>query len=347
MQPDENRASSTAFPTTADKVRFLSAASAYARAPQEVVVIETHMSFVFLAGDRAYKFKKPVCFPFLDFSTLHAREINCREEVRLNRRLAPDVYLGTVALTLSSDGRLALRGDGSVVEWLVEMRRLPAERMLDRLLIENRMDETGIERLCETLVAFYRQAKRATLAPADYVARFYREHEANRSVLTRRDFALDHQRVPAFLAAFEARLEGDRALLEERVRGGHIVEGHGDLRPDHICFTTPIVIFDCLEFSSALRQVDPFDELAYLGLECALIGAPAFGTKLIGEMARQLGEPAPDRLVALYTASRAILRARLAVAHLLDPVPRQPQKWEPLARRYFALAEQAVANEAR
>jgi aminoglycoside phosphotransferase family enzyme len=347
MQPDKNRASSSAFPTTADKVRFLSGPSAYADAPTDVVVIETHMSFVFLAGERAYKFKKPVRFPFLDFSTLHARAINCREEVRLNRRLAPDIYLGIVALTLSADGRLALRGDGIVVEWLVEMRRLPADLMLDRMLVEGRVEETMIDDLCDTLVSFYRRAGRATLTPAEYVARFFREQEENRSVLTRRKFALDHERVPAFLAVFEARLEADRALLEERARLGHIVEGHGDLRPEHICFTAPIAIFDCLEFSRDLRQVDPFDELAYLGVECALIGAPSFGPKLIAKTARRLGEPASDRLIALYTAWRAILRARLAIAHLLDPVPRQPEKWEPLASRYLALAEQALANEPR
>jgi aminoglycoside phosphotransferase family enzyme len=345
MLPDENRESSTVFPTTADKVRFLSAPSAYAEAPTDVAVIETHMSFVFLAGNKVYKFKKPVRFPFLDFSTLQAREINCREEVRLNLRLAPDVYLGTIALTLSSDGRLALRGDGSIVEWLVEMRRLPAELMLDRMLVEHRMEEIRTDDLCDTLVSFYRRAKRATLTPAEYVARFSREQEENRSVLTRRKFALDHDRVPAFLAALDARLEADRPLLEERVLLGHVVEGHGDLRPEHICFTVPIAIFDCLEFSDELRQVDPFDELAYFGVECALIGAPAFGQKLIGKMACRFGEPPPDRLITLYTAWRAMLRARLALAHLLDPVPRQPEKWEPLARRYFALAEQALANE--
>lgn len=347
MPPADDRFLSPAFPTTADKVRFLSEPSAYAGAPRDIVVIETHMSFVFLAGDRAYKFKKPVRFPFVDFSTLLAREINCREEVRLNRRLAPDIYLSTATLTLSPDGSLALRGEGVIVEWLVEMRRLPAQLMLDRLLVDVRTQDIRIDDLCETLVAFYRRAERATLTPAEYATRFFREQEENRRVLTRRDFALDHDRVPAFLTAIEARLAADRALLEDRVRFGHIVEGHGDLRPDHICFSTPIAIFDCLEFSRDLRQVDPFDELAYLGVECALIGAPAIGPKLIDETARRLAEPPPDRLIVLYTAWRATLRARLALAHLLDPVPLQPEKWQPLARRYFALAERTLANEPR
>jgi len=134
-----------------------------------------------------------------------------------------------------------------------------------------------------------------------------------------------------------------RALLEERVRLGHIVDGHGDLRPEHICFADPIAIFDCLEFSSELRQVDPFDELAYLGMESAQLRAPALGPRIIAEVADRLGESSPHQLVSLYTAWRAVLRARLAVAHLLDPVPRRPERWEPLASRYLHLAEQALA----
>jgi aminoglycoside phosphotransferase family enzyme len=122
------------------------------------------------------------------------------------------------------------------------------------------------------------------------------------------------------------------------------VDGHGDLRPEHICFADPIAIFDCLEFNSELRQVDPFDELAYLGMECALLGAPLLGPKIIARVAARLGESSPDKLVPLYTAWRSVLRARLAVAHLLDAVPRCPEKWEPLASGYLNLADRALAE---
>ncbi len=327
---------------TADKVRFLSGTSAYPHSPQDVTLVETHMSFVFLAGERAYKLKKPVRFPFLDFSTLHAREVNCREELRLNRRLAAQVYLGMVPLKLSAGNRLSLDGDGAVVDWLVVMRRLPADRMLDRMLIEGRLDDRLIDDLCETLSDFYARAERSAISPSAYAARFFREQIENRRVLTRRDFALDHGRIPSLLDRLDANLTANQPLLEERVRLGHIVDGHGDLRPEHICFTDPIAIFDCLEFNSELRQVDPFDELAYLGMESAQLQASALGPKIIAKVADRLGESSPDRLVSLYTAWRAVLRARLAVAHLLDPVPRRPEKWEPLASRYLCLAEQAL-----
>ena len=340
---DEGAKAASVPVSTADKVSFLSDPSAYPQSPRDVTLVETHMSFVVLAGERAYKLKKPVRFPFLDFSTLRAREINCREELRLNRRLARDTYLGIVPLRLSADKKLSLNGDGAVVDWLVLMRRLPAERMLDRMLAEGRLDDRLIDDLCETLGGFYRRADRSAISPSAYAARFFREQLENRRILTRRDFALDHGRAPHLLDRLDAALTKSRPLLEERARLGHIVDGHGDLRPEHICFVDPIAIFDCLEFSSELRQVDPFDELAYLGLEIAQLRAPALGPRIIAKVADRLGESAPRQLVSLYTAWRAVLRARLALAHLLDPVPRRPERWEPLASRYLRLAEQALA----
>ena len=123
---------------------------------------------------------------------------------------------------------------------------------------------------------------------------------------------------------------------------GRVVDGHGDLRPEHICFTEEIAIFDCLEFNAELRQVDPFDELAFLGVECALLGATVLGAEVIAQVGALLRDSPSQRLISLYSAWRAVLRARLAVAHLLDPLPRLPEKWEPLASRYLALAEAAL-----
>lgn len=336
----------TETPSIADKVRFLGKSDAYAHAPASVVVLETHMSYVFLAGDKVYKLKKPVRYPFLDFSTINAREANCREEVRLNRRLAVDVYLGVVPLTFSASRGLALGGDGEAVDWLVAMRRLPREAMLDRLISEDRLTAAHLDALCDTLANFYRHAERSSISPEDYALRFFREQEKNRDILTRRDFALDHGRTPVLLDLLDARLAASRSQLQERARVGRIVDGHGDLRPEHICLSDPIAIFDCLEFNAELRQVDPFDELAYLGVECALIGAKTLGAELVEKVAQRLSSEPPRRLVALYAAWRAALRARQSVAHLLDDAPREPEKWEPLATRYLNLAQAALAADA-
>jgi aminoglycoside phosphotransferase family enzyme len=320
------------------KLRFLRSAAAHAGMPAEAAVeaIETHMSWVFLDADQVLKLKKPVRFAFLDFSTLAAREFNCREEVRLNARLAPGVYLGLRALqwhegSLSLVAPERLPAPGTTVDWLVLMRRLPAARMLNRLIAEGAVGDAEIDGLGALLARFYRAAAPLRVAPADYVARFQRERAIDRELLLRPEFAIADAR--RALDRLERAAHRHADLLGERCRQEHIVEGHGDLRPEHVCLMDPPVVIDCLEFNAELRQVDPFDELAFLGLECALAGAEWIGPRLLAGWAAAAGELPAPALVPLYTAQRALLRARLAMAHLLDPQPRSPAKWAPLAQR--------------
>ncbi len=324
-----------------DKVRFLGSPAAYGEAG-EVEVVETHMSYVFLTAQRAYKIKKPVRYPFLDFSTLHAREVDCRAELTLNRRLAAEVYLGVAPLRLAPNGSLALDGEGETVEWVVVMRRLPQARMLDRLLSAGALGAADVDRLALALARFYQRADRPTVAPADYVDRLVEEQAFNRRILTARRFAVDHGRAPAILDRMDAALQTHSDWLAARAAEGRLVDGHGDLRPEHVCLKDGVAIFDCLEFSAELRRVDPVDELAYLGVECALLGAEWLGPALFARVTKALGDEPPVGLFHLHGSRRAALRARLALAHLLDPAPRQPSKWEPLAARYLGLAEQAL-----
>lgn len=305
-----------------------------------VEVIETHMSWVFLAGDQVLKLKKPVRYPFLDFSTLEAREACCREEVRLNQRLAPGVYRGLMVLQ-ERDGRLALREEGEAaigrtVDWLVWMKRLPREQMLDRRLAMGRVEPVEIDALVAVLSSFYRDALRIAPDPAAYGARFEREHAVDRELLLRPQFQVPGA-APA-LDRFERALRQGRGLLQARAEQGRIVDGHGDLRPEHVCLLDPPVVIDCLEFNAALRQVDPFDELAFLALECDMAGAAWIGPRLVAGCAAALQDEPPAALLHLYTAGRALLRARLAIAHLLDPRPRTPERWPPQAQRYVTRA---------
>lgn len=335
----------TRAPGTAEKLRFLRSREAHDCDPAAIEWIETHMSWVVLAGDRVLKMKKPVRFPFLDFSTLEARERNCREELRLNRRLAADVYLRLVALQWH-DGALhlvpeeRLPAPGATVDWLVEMRRLPAERMLDRRIAAGRIEPAAIDALTQTLAAFYRSAPRTTMSADDWLARLRREYATTESMLQLPRFAT--LGAAPLLGRLSAALDVHADALRERVRAGRVVEGHGDLRPEHVCLLDPPLVIDCLEFDAALRQVDPFDELAFLGLECAMAGAEWIGPRMIATVGAALGECPPQALVALYTANRAALRARLAVAHLLDNAPRTPQRWLPLGERYLRRAAAAL-----
>lgn len=336
--------------STAEKVAFLGSPEAYPYRPLQVDVKETHMSWVFIAGDRVYKLKKPVRYPFLDFRTLAAREANCREEVRLNRRLAPDVYFGVVPLMKKRAGGLALDGPGEVVDWLVEMRRLPERLMLDRAILEHTVErdrgDLRIDAVAVLLIAFYRACPPADIAPSAYVERFAHEHAINAAVLRDPRFSLDKARVDYALDRVQRGVEDDAALLGDRVGQGRVVEGHGDLRPEHVCLSDPPVIIDCLEFSRDLRLVDPFDELTFLGLECARLDAAWIGERLIERCENALVDKPPPRLLEFYWTYRACLRARQALAHLLEPDPREPCKWVPLANRYLELAQARVITPA-
>lgn len=331
-------------PAVAQKVAFLQNSSVYPHAPLQVEVIETHMAWVFLAGELAYKMKKPVRYEFLDFTTLNGREFTCREEVRLNARLAPTVYLGVVPLRLDQKGKLTFEGDGPIVEWLVKMRRLPAGRMLDHLIEHGTVSEEEIRAVGEKLTAFYCTAPPVAQSLDDIWQRIAAEHERNVRLLSDRQFALNHALTASVLQRMAAALIVARPLLAKRLDAGVYIEGHGDLRPEHVCLVSPPVVIDCLEFNRDLRIVDPFDEIAFLDLECERLGGAWIGQRILDFCLRELPPAPPPGLLAFYRGTRALLRARLALAHLTEQHPRMPEKWEPRARFYVALTDTALTR---
>ena len=334
-----------AAPTFAAKVDFLGRPEAYGL-PGPVARHETHMSWVFLVGERAYKLKKPVRFPYLDFSTLAQREAACRAELRLNRRLAPDVYLDVVALTENA-GQLLIGGEGTPVDWLVMMRRLDERFMLDRIIEERRLTSSDLDRLIDTLANFYRTARPVFVPPAVHIDRWVQNLAYNKRILLDPRFRIPAglvQQIDMVQRRF-LRLHGDR--IAARMRHRRIVDGHGDLRPEHIWLDDKVRIIDCLEFNPRLRIVDPFDEIAYLGLECERLGAAWVADYLLRRMKRLLRDGPADELFTFYRCHRAMLRARLAIAHLFEPNPRTPEKWPRLAANYLALAEKSARKLAR
>ncbi len=324
-------------PSFADKVAFLMRGSSY-RPPARIVVRrESHMSEVFLADDSAYKLKKPVRFPYLDFSTLDRRAAACRAELTLNRRLAPDVYREVIALAWSPAG-LALGGSGEIVDWLVAMNRLDGAEMLDHVIGEKRLHSWQLDRVAAVLVPFYRRARAVFISPAIYRTQFWRSLAYNRRILLDPRFVLPAGAV-RYIDAMQRRFIARRGeLFAERVRARCIVDGHGDLRPEHIWLGDPVRIIDCLEFNARLRMVDPLDEIAFLCVECERLGAAWAGEYLRRRIVHALHDGHCDELFTFYRCHRATLRARLAIAHLLEADPRTPEKWPPLARAYLQLA---------
>ncbi len=324
-------------PSIARKVEFLSGREAYGVPVPNVLVRETHMSWIFLAGDRVYKLKKPVRFPYLDFSTLAHREAACRAELRLNRRLAPDVYLDVVPLTCAGS-RLAISGSGSVVDWLVKMRRLDESDTLEHVIADKRLMTWQLDRLVATLIHFYRGAEPSFRAPLVHLADWRRSLSDNHRILLDARLGLPAgliARVDSVQRRFIARR---RRTLIRRALDRRIVDCHGDLRPEHIWLGDPVRIIDCLEFNQRLRAIDPFDEVAFLSLECERLGAKWAGDYIRRRIAHVLRDGHSEELFLFYRCYRATLRARLAIAHLLEPAPRTPEKWPRMARQYLKIA---------
>jgi uncharacterized protein len=321
-----------------DKVRFLQRPDSYPERPGATQAVESHMSWVFLTPRHAYKLKKPVRYSYLDYSTIAARRENCAAEVRLNRRFAPAVYLGIVPLNVEPSGRLRLGGAGEPCDWLVKMVRLPAERTLEAQIERDTVDGAQLRRAIHVLTRVYRQAAPVDIAADAYLARFRSDLQENLAELTDAAFELSSELPQIVAAAQERFLHRHAALLNARVEAGRIVEGHGDLRPEHIYLLDPPIIMDCLEFNRDLRLLDLVDELAYLALECHRLGAPHLGDVVLATYRADTGDRPPDALIDFYGSARAMLRAKLAIWHLRDEHRPDAEKWQARTMRYLYIA---------
>ncbi|MGX8007509.1 hypothetical protein ACVDG8_000095 [Mesorhizobium sp. ORM8.1] len=298
------------------------------------------MSWVFLTDELVYKLKKPVRHPFLDFSTIRKRHFYCGQELRLNALLAAETYRRVLPLCRDASGRFTLGGRARIVDWLVEMKRLPQCDMLDARIVCGRLTVAEIDEVANTLAAFYAQ-RQAEIDAFAYLRHLTGEQRINRAILLRPEFTLVDI-ASGTLDMVDGLLQQLRPRIEARIRRGAIVEGHGDLRPEHVCLCRPPQIIDCLEFNRSMRIIDPYDEINYLGLECEMLGAPWIRLLLIKALECRLPDRPDAGLLALYGGFRALLKARLAVAHLLETPIRHPEKWRPQAIRYIRQAEREI-----
>lgn len=325
---------------TAAKLRFLADPASYElERPQAVECLETHMSWVFLTDHYAYKLKKPQRWPYLDLSSIAARERLCRTELRLNRRLAEHVYLEVIALVRRPDGRLKLGGEGRIVDWLLQMRRLSREQMLDQRLAHDppRVDE--LARVIQHLVRFFRAAPPAPRDAPTHLAILARELALDLAALSRPAEGIEDRVVSRVIGGLLEALPRLGGLLEERVRAGRVIDAHGDLRPEHVFLGEPPAVIDCLEFSDELRIRDTADEMAFLALECERLGRPAIAEAVLALYERESGDRPGPLLYSFYRALRAAQRARLAIWHAADPGQRPVRFWLDRARDYLRLAE--------
>ncbi len=271
-----------------------------------IAVRETHAAVVLLVWDRAYKMKKPVDLGFLDFSTEPARMEACHREVALNRRLAPDVYLGVADVT---------GPDGRPCEHLVVMRRMPEERRLSTLIATGAPVDEELRRIAHLVGAFHsRSERRPDIAAAGsrdalrarWTASFDQVRPFHGTVLDSPAAAEVERLTLRFLA-------GREPLFDARLRTGCVVDGHGDLLADDIfCLPDGPRILDCLEFDDQLRHLDRLDDAAFLAMDLEHLGVPELAARFLAWYVDFVGDPAPPSLLHHYLAYRAFVRAKVA-----------------------------------
>jgi len=286
--------------------------------PDRVDLIETHISWVFLAGDRVLKVKRPVRLDFVDQSTVEIRRAICEDEVRLNQRLTDGVYVGVVPITRGLDG-VEVDGDGAPVEWATLMRRLPAARMLDALVAAGEAPDDLADRLADRLVPFHRDARPCPGAPEEQAAAATGVVTDNvdeiDALMDGRPFAVELGLIAQAVREFVA---GHGELLLARARDGWIREGHGDLRAEHICLDDGVQVFDCVEFSEAIRCADVASDLAFLLMDLDRLGVDSgVGERLVGRY-REAGIDLPPALLALYRVHRALVRAKVDAIRMAE-----------------------------
>jgi len=330
-------------------VEAMSRPEFYPHRPPTVELVQTHISFVFIAGDLVYKVKKAVNFGFLDFTTLAKRKYFCEEELRLNRRLAPESYLEVTAI--GEDGEGALRpGGGRPVEYAVVMRKLPLERMLKKLLAEGRVSPAAMDAVARKVADFHAGAE--TGGPIDEIGGIetIRYNHDENFAQTEKYIGLTIPRGRYdFLRSWVNRfLERERTLLERRVREHRIRDCHGDLHAEHICLADGIIIFDCIEFNQRFRYGDVAAEAAFLAMDLDYNGYPDHARAFVDAYVRHSGDGEVLRLLDFYRCYYAYVRGKVISFRVDDPHIGRADRDAAVrtAARYFDLALSYAARPA-
>ena len=310
----------------------------YPSSPDSVALRETHISWVFLAGDLAYKVKKPLTLPFLDYGSVERRHEMCREEVRLNHPFAPRIYLGVVGIARDR-GRWVLvsEDDPIAVEYAVEMQRVDESRSMAALAAEGALERRHVLAVAHRLARLHAEAP---IAPAQRLGieplistleeNLTTLREAGASVLSEHRLDAARHFTHAFLAA-------QRGQLEARARRGLIRDCHGDLRAEHVIVPErgDVYIFDCVEFDPALRQIDVGADLAFLVMDLAALGEAEFAFALADAYRDAGGDPGDDATLSFFASYRAWVRAKVSCLRALELPNDDPER----------IAQQAQAGE--
>ncbi len=311
----------------------------YPHHPQKVELVQTQMSFLFLTGDYVYKVKKPVDLGYLDYTTLEKRRFFCRQEIELNRRLCPDVYLEVVPI-VSRGGRIYLGGKGEAIEYAVKMKQLPADRMMDKLLPQDLVTEEMISPVAEKLAAFHNKA--ATSAEISAYGKpaaikintdeNFNQTEKYQDIIIP---ARKYQQIKAYSDNF---LKANKSLLNKRIKDGRIRDCHGDLHAAHVCISNGICIYDCIEFNDRFRYGDVASEVAFLAMDLDRFARADLSQAFVSAYVKLSGDEELIKLLNFYKCYRAYVRGKVSSFMFDDPLMTDKENVMAMAQGYFDLA---------
>jgi len=309
--------------------------------PNEVKFLETHISLLFLTGKYAYKVKKPVDFGFLDFTSLEKRKYFCEQEVKLNRRLSSEIYLGVVAITLDGE-RVKWGGNGKVIEFAVQMKQIPEDLLMDRLLKNNKVTEDMIEAVSEKLFRFYLAAE-----TGEYIKTFAKPKRIKQD--TDENFEQTQKYIDITIPSsiysevqkstnqfFRTRED----LFYQRIASDWIRDCHGDLRLEHIFWGEEVTIFDCIEFNERFRYTDVAADIGFLTMDLDYHEREDLSQHLVKTYVLKAGDYDLPKVLDFYKCYRAYVRGKVESFRLDDPNIPESEKREALkrAQKYFQLS---------
>jgi aminoglycoside phosphotransferase family enzyme len=321
---------------------------AYPEPTTQVEMLQTHISYIFITNEYVYKIKKPVNFGFLDFSTLEKRLYYCQKEVELNKRLSPDIYLDVVPITDNGES-LAFSGDGETIDHAVKMRKIPMDKLMEKLLEEGKLTSKMVENVARKIAEFHEEAATSpeiekfgsiTVIKTNTDENFQQTKDYIGKSITKTQFEAIKKYTNEFYRT-------KKQVINNRIAEHKIKDCHGDLHMQHVCLTDPIIIFDCIEFNDRFRYSDTTADIAFLAMDLDYHGRSEFSKDLIEAYVKHSKDEGILDILNFYKIYRAYVRGKVIGFQLEDPnIPSEGKKKAlDAAKKYFALALDYVKEE--
>jgi uncharacterized protein len=313
---------------------------AYPENPSEIGLIQTHISFVFITNNFAYKVKKAVNFGFLDFSTLDKRRFFCEKELELNRRLCPEVYLEVVPINKSNI--IKIKGSGETIEYALKMKRLPQEKIMTVLLKENKVDKKTIDELTKIIVQFHSKAQTGNeinefgsikIIKTNWDENFAQTSKYINQTISQVEFQFIQAKINEFM-------DKSTLLFKGRIKNNKIRDCHGDMHSGNIFITDPICIFDAIEFNDRFRYSDVASDVAFLAMDLDFQQRHDLSDYFIERYITYSKDQELAKVLAFYECYRAYVRGKVISFKLDDPnIGAEEKKVSTKeAQEYFKLA---------